>query len=57
MTEYHVYLDVNSQWRWRLISSSNGKIISNSGEGYHNKADCLHGLALNKGSSGSPVKE
>lgn len=38
-----VYQDVKSEWRWR-IKTQNGSILADSGEGYHNKADCLHGL-------------
>ena len=34
-------------WRWRLLAA-NGKIIATSGEGYINKADCLHGISLVK---------
>jgi uncharacterized protein len=33
------------QWRWRL-RSLNYKTIANSGESYHNKADCLHAINL-----------
>lgn len=32
-------------WRWRLLAA-NGKIIATSGEGYRDKADCLHGISL-----------
>lgn len=32
-------------WRWRL-RGDNGRIIATSGEGYQNKADCLHGIEL-----------
>lgn len=34
-------------WRWRL-RAANGQIIATSGEGYINKADCLHGISLVK---------
>lgn len=33
-----IYLDVNRQFRWKL-EAANGKIIANSGEGYHNLSD------------------
>jgi uncharacterized protein YegP (UPF0339 family) len=33
------------QWRWRLRASNN-KIIAESGEGYHNKADCIAAIRL-----------
>ncbi len=47
----------SKDWRWRLVSS-NGEPIANGGEGYRNKADCLHGIDLVKGTNAStPVKE
>ena len=42
---YVVYIDANRQWRWTLYASNNRK-IANSGEGYHNKADCHHAISL-----------
>ena len=39
------YRDIGGQWRWRLVAA-NGKVIANSGEGYHNEADCNHAVAL-----------
>ncbi len=51
---YHVYVDTNRQYRWRLVAGNN-RIIANSGEGYYNKADCLSAIALVKGSSNAPV--
>ncbi|CAN0374816.1 unnamed protein product [Phaeothamnion confervicola] len=41
------YRDVNGQWRWRLVAG-NGRIIANSGEGYHNERDCDDAIALVK---------
>ena len=35
---------VGIQWRWRFIAA-NGKKVA-SGEGYHNKDDCLHAIGL-----------
>lgn len=54
--EYHVYRDANSQYRWYLLAGNNRK-IANSGEGYHNRADCLAAISLVKGSNQAPVKE
>ncbi|MEQ8292851.1 MAG: DUF1508 domain-containing protein [Roseovarius sp.] len=51
---YVVYVDVNRQWRWRLVAG-NSRIIANSGEGYHNKGDCLSAIRLVKGSSTAPI--
>lgn len=51
---YHMYRDVQNQWRWRLVAANN-RIIANSGEGYYNESDCLHAINLVKGSSGALV--
>jgi uncharacterized protein len=48
--KYVLYKDAKGEWRWYL-EASNGKKIANSGEGYHNKDDCLHAIDLVKGSS------
>jgi uncharacterized protein YegP (UPF0339 family) len=53
---YYVYKDRANQWRWTLYAS-NHKKIADSGEGYVNKADCLHAIALVKGSASAPVRE
>jgi uncharacterized protein YegP (UPF0339 family) len=49
-----MYRGVDGQWRWRL-KSVNNKIIADSGEGYVNYNDCLHAIALVKGSGAAPV--
>ena len=54
--EYHIYRDSTSQWRWYLLAANNRK-IANSGESYHNKADCLAAIALVKASGNAPIKE
>lgn len=44
----------NSNWYWHL-KAANGQVIAN-GEGYVNKADCLHVINLIKtGASGASV--
>jgi len=53
---FFVYLDVNRQWRWRLVAANN-RIIANSGEGYYNQVDCLAALRLVKGSANYPVRQ
>lgn len=53
---YRIYIDTARQWRWRLIAA-NGRIVADSAESYVNKNDCLHGIALVKGSSAAPVYE
>lgn len=51
---YRLYKDARGHWRWRL-RAANGRIIAESGEGYHNKQDCIDGLNLVKGSLYAPV--
>lgn len=46
---FQVYEDAGGEWRWRLIAG-NERIIAVSGEGYHNRQDCLHGIELVKDS-------
>jgi uncharacterized protein len=53
---YHLYRDSAQQWRWYLLAVNNRK-IANSGEGYHNKADCVAAIALVKGSGAAPIIE
>lgn len=43
--KFETYLDKRHEWRWRL-KASNGKIIADSGEGYKQRSDCLHGIDL-----------
>jgi uncharacterized protein YegP (UPF0339 family) len=44
------------QWRWRL-KAGNHQILA-SGEGYWNKADCLHVIALIQSTNlGTPIHE
>lgn len=53
---YYMYRDVAGFWRWYL-SANNGRKLANSGEGYHNKTDCLTAIHLVRGSGGSPIYE
>ena len=54
--KYEVY-ESGGQWRWRF-RAANGKIIANSGEYYHNKADCLAATITSvKGSAYAPPVE
>lgn len=54
---FYVYADAAGEWRWHF-RASNGNIIADSGEGYIDKADCLHGIDLMKreGPEGSVLK-
>lgn len=40
-----LYVDADGQFRWRC-EAANYKTIADSSEGYHNLADCEHGLSL-----------
>jgi len=53
---FEVYQDSVSEWRWRL-QANNNKTIADSGEGYHNKADCTHGIEIiQKGATSARVE-
>jgi uncharacterized protein YegP (UPF0339 family) len=39
------YLDAQGQWRWQL-KAANGRILADSGEGYHNQNDCDRAIVL-----------
>lgn len=54
--KYGVYKDAKGEFRWRL-RAGNGKVIGDSGEGYLNRADCLHAIMLVKGSFAAPVED
>ena len=53
---YHVFKDDAGEWRWHL-RAHNQRIIADSGEGYRDREDCLHGIALVKSSSDAPVED
>ena len=43
---FQLYQDRSSEWRWRLHSAGNGKIIADSAEGYSSRAACIAGIRL-----------
>lgn len=53
---FHVFKDKAGEWRWHLRASNN-HIVADSGEGYRNREDCLHGIHLVKNSSNAPVED
>jgi uncharacterized protein YegP (UPF0339 family) len=55
-TTFWVYEDASGESRWHL-SAANNRIIATSGEGYKNRQDCLHAIALVKAAKEAPVKE
>lgn len=38
-----IFRDSDNQWRWRVVADNN-RVVATCGEGYHNRADCIHGL-------------
>lgn len=44
MDTVHVYVDESGRFRWRRVAP-NGRIVSESGQGYRSKRKCLHGLS------------
>ena len=53
---YRVYKDVEGEWRWRL-KARNNRTVADSGEGYHNRGDCLAAIGLVKSSAEAPVRK
>ena len=51
---YVIYRDSAMQYRWRLRAANN-RIIADSGEAYHNRADCRAAIDLVKGSGSAPI--
>jgi uncharacterized protein YegP (UPF0339 family) len=47
MKGFDFYLDTAGEWRWRL-KDGNHEIVADSGEGYKQRADCVHGSELFK---------
>lgn len=45
--KFEYYQDRAGLWRWHL-KAPNGLIIADSGQGYHNRQDCLTGIQLVK---------
>ena len=37
---WEIYKDASGEWRWRCTSST-GRIVGASKEGYKNKSDCI----------------
>jgi uncharacterized protein YegP (UPF0339 family) len=54
---FKLYQDTSGQWRWTLYAANHRK-IADSGEGYVDKADAQHGIALVKGAGATtPINE
>ena len=53
---FYLYRDTRNQWRWRL-NAANHRTIADSGEGYHNKGDCISAINLVKSSAPAPIYE
>jgi len=48
MGKFQVYEDKKGEWRWRFRAGGNWETIADSGEGYKEKSDCMHGIDLMK---------
>ena len=53
---FHVYKDSAGEWRWSL-KAANGRVIADSGEGYHDRGGCIHSIELVRSLNKAPVKE
>lgn len=53
---FRVFKDDAGEWRWHLRAANN-RIVADSGEGYQNRADCLHGIHLVKHAANAPVED
>ncbi|NBR22252.1 MAG: DUF1508 domain-containing protein [Micrococcales bacterium] len=40
MFRLEFYEDTRGEYRWRLVSEANGRVVADSAEGYKNKKDC-----------------
>ena len=49
---FYIYRDAKNEWRWRL-QAANHKTIADSGEGYHNREDCIGAIRLIKDGAGT----
>lgn len=47
MADFQIYKDKAGEYRWRL-RADNYETIADSAEGYVDKSDCEHGIALVK---------
>jgi uncharacterized protein YegP (UPF0339 family) len=53
---FNIYKDRQGYWRWQLLAANN-RVIADSGEGYFNKQDCLHGIELVQSAYNAPIYE
>lgn len=42
---FEVYQDAAGEWRWRLRSTANGRIMADSAEGYVDERDAMTGIS------------
>lgn len=45
MTGLDFYRDAAGEWRWRAVAR-NGEVVADSGEGYRERRDAVHGAAV-----------
>lgn len=46
-----IYLDSDGHYRWRCEAANGSRIIADSGEGYHNYADCRNMIPVVAGAA------
>ena len=51
---FQLYEDHKSEWRWRLYSAGNRRIIAESGEGYACREACIVSIYLVSGIPAAP---
>ena len=42
---FHLYKDKLNQYRW-YFEAANGRKLADSGEGYHNRQDCIDAMLI-----------
>lgn len=53
---FEIYKDAAGEYRWRLVAA-NGRKVADSGEGYHNLADCRAGVTrVKRTNAATPVE-
>ena len=55
--KYELIRDNQHKFRWHLVGDNNSDILADSGQGYSNKSDCLHGISQAMKSSSAPIHD
>jgi uncharacterized protein len=54
LEQYEIYKDEAKEWRWRLVGK-NGKVISDSAEGFKRRAGLLNNIKANRAAAVSAI--